>query len=62
MPGMSGAVVAVAIGVLILLVADAAFVAGTRRRPPRHGSVQLGAPEAPSTKRAARHACNPEQS
>jgi hypothetical protein len=59
---MSGAVVAVACGALILLAATAGYIAGTRRRPPRHGNVQLRAAEAPSTRRAPRHTADPKQS
>jgi hypothetical protein len=59
---MSGAVVAVACGVLILLAATAGYVAGTRRRPPRHGIVQQRAGEPASTRRAPRHGRDPKQS
>ena len=42
--GMSGAVVAVACSVLVLLAAAAGYVAGTRRRPPRHGTIRMRDP------------------
>jgi hypothetical protein len=62
MLGMSGAAYGTACSALILLAAAGGYLAGTRRRPPRHGSVQLRAPKATSTKRAPRRASNPEQS
>jgi hypothetical protein len=42
---MSGNIVVVTVSAgLILLGTAIGYLAGTRRRPPRHGSVQLRAP------------------
>ncbi|MDT0353449.1 hypothetical protein [Pseudonocardia charpentierae] len=41
---MSVVIIAVSCGALLLVAGVGGYVAGTRRRPPRHGSVQLRAP------------------